>query len=123
MLRDMKKHGYKSRPMSEWTAEQREKQRVYERARYAAWPAEKKAARSRNEHVRTLAKARYWKNHETTRDKYYWYSIARIFGLSRAQYEEMFRTQGGVCAICGNSPNMTKKRFKLCVDHNHITGK
>ncbi len=36
---------------------------------------------------------------------------------------ELAAYQGGVCAVCGNSPNMSKKRGGLHVDHDHSTGK
>lgn len=43
--------------------------------------------------------------------------IAR-FGITLAEYTLVFAAQGGVCAICGNSP----KKTKFPVDHNHKTG-
>lgn len=36
-----------------------------------------------------------------------------------AEYEYRLKAQGGVCAICSKPP----KRRRLCVDHNHRTGK
>jgi hypothetical protein len=33
-------------------------------------------------------------------------------------YDEMFKKQGGVCAICGRSSDKV-----LHIDHNHVTGK
>jgi len=44
------------------------------------------------------------------------YARAYNYGLSAPDYEAMVKEQGGCCALCG-------KRKKLCVDHNHITGK
>jgi hypothetical protein len=43
------------------------------------------------------------------------------YGLSRKQYNEMFRKQRGCCAICGVHQSEFKKA--LAVDHNHSTGK
>jgi hypothetical protein len=44
-----------------------------------------------------------------------------LYGLTTKQYEAVFNSQGGVCAICQQPPR--GKRFKnLCVDHNHTTG-
>ena len=40
------------------------------------------------------------------------------FGLSLEDYSRVFTSQGGVCAICGSSPN----GMALAVDHNHETG-
>jgi dCMP deaminase len=47
--------------------------------------------------------------------------------LTDAEYNEMFLNQGGVCAIC-KKPEFRKMRGsdavrKLCVDHDHETGK
>lgn len=39
------------------------------------------------------------------------------YGISLEQYDEMFKRQGGVCAVCNE---VSKK--KLCVDHDHETG-
>lgn len=40
------------------------------------------------------------------------------FGISNYEYNEILKSQGGVCAICGKSP----KNKKLHVDHDHTTG-
>lgn len=42
------------------------------------------------------------------------------FDLTIEQYNQMFVDQNGVCAICGN---INTKGHRLCVDHNHKTGK
>lgn len=44
--------------------------------------------------------------------------IAREYGITRGQYEELLRFQGGVCYICLRAPR-TKR---LAVDHDHQTG-
>lgn len=48
------------------------------------------------------------------------------YGMTLKQYDIMLETQNGVCAICGHSET-TINRFggvdRLCVDHNHITGR
>jgi len=41
------------------------------------------------------------------------------YGITIEQYEEMFRKQRGLCAIC----KKPEDKFRLAVDHNHITGK
>jgi len=53
------------------------------------------------------------------------YMYKRLYGVTIAQYEEMYTKQNGLCAICGNSETMKfkSKLKKLCVDHNHTTGK
>lgn len=43
------------------------------------------------------------------------------YGISIEQYEKQLTAQGGVCAICGQ-PQQNSRRKALCVDHNAITG-
>jgi len=43
--------------------------------------------------------------------------LRRKYGITPAQYDEMFARQGGVCAVCGRPP-MTRR---LAVDHDHVT--
>lgn len=43
------------------------------------------------------------------------------FGLTPEQYDEMFRAQGGLCAICGKPPS--GRRRYLDVDHDHKNGR
>jgi hypothetical protein len=49
----------------------------------------------------------------------------RGHGLTPAQYDVMLASQGGVCALCGNPPNLqaAKQASKLHIDHDHATGK
>lgn len=42
------------------------------------------------------------------------------YGLTVEDYDTMFDTQGGVCAICGEPP---VNGARLVVDHDHETGK
>ena len=42
------------------------------------------------------------------------------YGLTLDQYDQMFETQGGVCAICGGTD---PSGMRLAVDHNHDTRK
>lgn len=42
------------------------------------------------------------------------------YGLELHEYEVMFSSQGGVCAICAQPPEEGKV---LQVDHDHITGR
>lgn len=47
--------------------------------------------------------------------------LARVYGLTRAEYDRRLEAQGRVCAICRTSepgPNRTM----WCVDHDHSTG-
>lgn len=57
----------------------------------------------------------YWNAHpEWSRRKH----LKRKYGITIEQYDEMFRSQGGVCAVC----ERPQQRRRLNVDHNHITG-
>ena len=40
--------------------------------------------------------------------------LKRSYGMSRADYDALLESQGGVCAICGKPSEKT-----LCVDHCH----
>jgi hypothetical protein len=59
---------------------------------------------------------KYFRTKEQTREQH----LKRTYGLTLEQYDEMFESQNGVCAICGGV-NINGKR--LCVDHNHKTNK
>lgn len=54
---------------------------------------------------------RLWKRGRTLQQKY---------GITLGDYNRMLESQGGGCAICGESPKKGKKL--LAVDHNHKTG-
>lgn len=45
--------------------------------------------------------------------------LMRRHGISVETYEDMFKQQGGVCAICGHKPD----KRSLAVDHDHDSGK
>lgn len=54
-------------------------------------------------------------------------SLRRHYGLTIAQYDAMFETQKGLCAICGEPETKMNKRtgkvWRLAVDHDKITKK
>lgn len=49
------------------------------------------------------------------------------YGMTQEHYHQMLDAQGGVCRICGAPPptggTAPRSRTRLCVDHDHITGK
>ena len=49
-------------------------------------------------------------------------NLKKKYGLSIEQYEEIIKSQGGVCAICGGSL-YDSRGYRPHVDHDHITGK
>lgn len=48
-------------------------------------------------------------------------AIRQKYGLTIEQYESMYRSQNGACAICLKQ-HLTGKRNRLFVDHDHATG-
>lgn len=56
--------------------------------------------------------------------------LMRTFGISLEQYNEMLELQDGVCAICGDAPDVRDEdrrsqgvASRLVVDHCHQTGR
>uniref|UniRef100_A0A6H1ZAQ2 Putative recombination endonuclease VII n=1 Tax=viral metagenome TaxID=1070528 RepID=A0A6H1ZAQ2_9ZZZZ len=45
--------------------------------------------------------------------------LLREYGITMEDYDKMFMTQHGKCAICGSLPNSKR----LSIDHDHNTGK
>lgn len=45
--------------------------------------------------------------------------VASAYGLGDGQYEQLYASQNGTCAICKRAKGITKK---LSVDHDHKTG-
>ncbi len=52
------------------------------------------------------------------REEDYYKKIKYRYNLSKKEYLYLFNKQKGKCAIC-----LTATKIKLCVDHNHKTGK
>lgn len=89
----------------------RDKRRAYKKSYYA---------KNRD----TLAaKNLAWKkqNIEKTREYVRASTIKGRYGLTREQYQAMFESQNHCCAICNVSQDELPR--KLCVDHDHNTGK
>ncbi|WP_081654940.1 endonuclease VII domain-containing protein [Amycolatopsis orientalis] len=42
--------------------------------------------------------------------------IERVYSITEDQYQELYRAQGGACAICQRATGKTKR---LAVDHDH----
>lgn len=49
------------------------------------------------------------------------YHTEKLYNVEVTQYNGMFEFQEGCCAICGVHQKDLKRR--LCVDHDHITGR
>jgi hypothetical protein len=46
--------------------------------------------------------------------------LRREYGISQASYDDLLRSQGGVCAICHQPESRPQP---LSVDHDHATGR
>lgn len=46
--------------------------------------------------------------------------LLRRFGITLDEYDQMYWLQGGVCGLCGGLQSSGRR---LCVDHDHATGK
>ena len=66
---------------------------------------------------RKKAREKSRKNKEQIRNT----SFIREFGITVADYDQMFKNQNGKCPGCTRSQEQFKKRF--AVDHDHKTGK
>lgn len=51
-----------------------------------------------------------------------WWHVKRKYGLTREMWDEMFKKQGGLCALC-RKRSMGKGGGRLDVDHCHETGR
>ncbi len=52
-------------------------------------------------------------------------NLIKNYGITTEKYNEMFKNQDGLCAICYKAETLTYKGTlkHLCVDHDHNTGK
>src|SRR5664280_1882070 len=54
-------------------------------------------------------------------------NLKQHYGITRMEYDELFLSQGGKCAICGADNSGTRdisgKSQPMLIDHDHITGK
>jgi hypothetical protein len=66
---------------------------------------------------RERVKKRHEENPERTRNN----DLKRNYGITLDEHTQMYEKQNGVCAVC-EKPGDGKWK-KLCVDHDHKTGK
>jgi hypothetical protein len=60
---------------------------------------------------------RHKENPERTKNN----DLKRLYGITLDEHTQMYEAQNGVCAICKGEGDGKWK--KLCVDHDHTTGK
>lgn len=72
--------------------------------------------------LRKLASNKKWmQDNKKYRKDYSHHRNLKKYGLSISDYDAIFHSQNGNCAICGANQSQFIK--KLYVDHNHKTGK
>lgn len=94
--------------MREWAKSNPEKVKAGQKALY-----------ERNREARiAYAIQRKLDNPERTKD----WNLRKCYGISLADYNAMLESQGGCCAICGQSHGVGRSGV-LQVDHCHATGR
>lgn len=77
--------------------------------------------------ARTGSENPRWKGgHSQTKDGKRNYHLQKNYGISLEEYDEMWDTQEGICASCGEletAKNPIGAIRRLSVDHDHKTGK
>lgn len=74
----------------------------------------------RNEYKKWSVEQRRKARESRTPEQRRKYSLKQLYGLTVADYKELWEYQEGKCAICGG---VNKSGKELFVDHNHQTGK
>jgi hypothetical protein len=94
-----------------WRARNAEHVKEYKRQYNATHKVENAAAKKRRRLERIQENAEYRKAN----------NLRSNYGMTVEQYNELFESQNGCCAICGRHQSIQKKA--LAVDHDHQTGK
>lgn len=80
-----------------------------------------KVSMVRHSSCKECDKARVKKRHQNNPERTRNNDLKRNYGITLAEHRQMFENQGGLCAICKKEGDGKWK--KLCVDHDHKTGK
>jgi hypothetical protein len=78
--------------------------------------ADKAWRASHKEEILAAGRKYYSAHPERAREK----SLKKWYGITLADYNQMFEEQNGFCIICGVHQSEVNKTF--CVDHDHETG-
>lgn len=110
--------------VKKYVAEHKEERREYMRAYGPEWfqkNKEKKRESSRKWRTNNPEKVRAQKEKWKASGGKFYSMLKTLYKISREEYDQMFETQKGCCAICGVHQD---DHFRsLSVDHNHETGK
>jgi hypothetical protein len=55
-------------------------------------------------------------------EKARWHQVKHFYKLSQDDWNAIFESQGGVCAICKNPPDENKRQYSVDHDHNCCPG-
>lgn len=80
--------------------------------------ASKKTAKAWKESHREIVQAKGREYYAQNKHKERNWRLKKTYGITLDDYDNMLKSQNGVCAVCGSSSD---KSFH--VDHNHKTGK
>lgn len=97
----------------DWSAKNREHLRAYKKKQY------------RLKHPEVKRVMVEWRRPAGTLGSIRERNLWKRFRLTLVQYQEMFDSQDGRCAICKEPERRIGKdgkMFPLCVDHDHVTG-
>lgn len=89
---------------------------------YKKYRASAKGQANDRKHARTERAKTYRRIYgrgKKVQEKHRAIRLKRLYGITVAQYDEMFRRQHGLCDICAHPP----KNMRLSVDHDHTTGR
>ena len=99
-----------------------EQQRQYRREQYLKHKDKEKETRRKyliKNREKVLEKQRKYNKENPLKRKNA--VLKNVYGITFVQYNEMFETQEGKCAICQRHQNELTRT--LCVDHDHKTNK
>jgi hypothetical protein len=105
----------------EWARKHRARLKAKRMANHAKVLAYEKAWRDKNRsRIRAYGVA-YEKANKPRKAKHYRsYRLKSEYGLSELRYQRLAKTQGWLCLICDDKPDVRGE--KLVIDHDHSTG-
>jgi len=95
----------------------------YQKDYHSEHPEKKQKYRNENKNIIRERNINYHINNPEAKKRQ---ALKRTYGITLEQYNKLFESQNGVCAICGkpetDTNNRTNKVIQIAVDHNHQTG-
>lgn len=69
------------------------------------------------------ARESHAKNPELNERRWHDSHLRRRYGITLKQYEQLLVDQNGGCKLCGSKVGRQGTQMRLCVDHDHKTGR